>query len=127
MTNHYNEKIKKGFSKFGSYTGNGNVDGAFIYTCFKPAFVIIRRTDSAENWALFDNKRDVDNVAERLIRPDTSAAEEIVSNYRLDLLSNGFKLKATDGKINGSGASYIYMAFAEQPLVGTNNIPATAR
>jgi len=115
----------KGFSKFGSYVGNGNADGTFVYTGFKPAFVIIRRTDTAENWTLFDNKRDVDNVAEHLIRPDTTAAEEIVSNYRLDLLSNGFKLKTTDGKMNASGGTYIYMAFAEEPLVGDN--PATAR
>jgi len=116
---------KKGFSKFGSYTGNGSTDGTFVYTGFKPAFVIIKRTDTAENWTLFDNKRDVDNVAEHLIRPDTSAAEEIISSYRLDLLSNGFKLKTTDGKMNASGGSYIYMAFAEEPLVGDN--PATAR
>jgi hypothetical protein len=117
---------KKGFSKFGSYTGNGSTDGTFVYTGFKPAMVIIKKTSGADDWALFDNKRDIDNVTEHLIRPNTSAAEEVHANFQMDLLSNGFKLRTTDGKMNSSN-NYIYMAFAEAPLVGTNNIPTTAR
>ena len=118
---------KKGYSKFGSYEGNGNADGTFVYTGFKPAMVIMKKTSGADDWALFDNKRDVDNVTEHLIRPNTSAAEEVHANFKMDLLSNGFKLKTTDGKMNGSGASYIYMSFSENPFVTSTGIPTTAR
>ena len=116
----------KGFSKFGSYTGNGNADGTFIYTGFKPAFVITRRTDSAENWAMFDNKRDGFNVNNRIILANTSDAENTANTY-LDLLSNGFKARSTSGAINSSGGTYIYMAFAENPFVSSTGIPTTAR
>ena len=117
---------KKGYSKFGSYTGNGSTDGTFVYTGFKPAFVIIKRTDSADGWHLFDNKRDVDNVIERRLEAESSGAENTTVDW-CDFLSNGIKHRYTGGGTNGSGGSYIYMAFAEEPLVGTNNIPATAR
>ena len=108
---------KTGYSKFGSYTGNGNADGTFVYTGFKPAWVMLKKTSGADDWALFDNKRDVDNVTEHLLRANTNAAEEVHANFKIDLLSNGFKLKTTDGKMNGSSATYIYMAFAEHPFV----------
>ena len=117
---------KKGFSKFGSYTGNGSTDGTFIYTGFKPAFLIVKRTDSTADWVIMDNKRDTFNVLNKTLYPSTSDAEA-TSVDRFDFLSNGFKNRATSSFNNGSGASYIYMAFAESPLVGTNNIPATAR
>jgi len=115
------------FFKAGSYTGNGNADGTFVYTGFKPAMVIMKKTSGADDWALFDNKRDVDNVTEHLIRPNSSAAEEVHANFKMDLLSNGFKLKTTDGKMNGSGATYIYMCFSENPFVTSTGIPTTAR
>ncbi len=115
----------QGYSKFGSYTGNGSTDGTFVYTGFKPAFVMVKKTSGADDWGLFDNKRDVDNVTEHLLRANTSGAEEVHANFKMDFLSNGFKFRSTDGKMNGSGANYIYMAFAEQPLVGDN--PCTAR
>jgi hypothetical protein len=116
---------KQGFSKFGSYTGNGNADGKFVYTGFKPAYVIAKRTDNTGNWNQFDNKRFGFNVKNPLLYPNLSNAES--DNVYIDLLSNGFKWRTTNGDINASGGSYIYMAFAEAPLVGTNNVPATAR
>ena len=118
---------KKGFSKFGSYTGNGSADGTFVYTGFKPAMVIIKRTDSSTgaNWLLLDSKRsDINTVNENLFA-NLSDAE--TSTDRCDFLSNGFKLRQTGTTVNTSGGSYIYMCFAESPLVGTNNIPAVAR
>ena len=118
----------KGYSKFGSYTGNGSADGTFVFCGFKPAFVMIKRTDSADSWTIRDNKRDVDNVVTQILYPDLSSAEATAaSNNYFDILSNGFKLRGNSGQINGSGGTYIYMAFAESPLVGTNNIPSTAR
>ena len=117
---------KQGFSKFGSYTGNGNADGTFVYTGFKPAFVICKRTNGADDWFLLDNKRDIDNPANHWLMADSSNAEQ-TSPVFFDFLSNGFKNRGTGGGNNASGGTYIYMAFAENPLVGTNNIPATAR
>ena len=114
---------KQGFSKFGSYTGNGSTDGTFVYTGFKPAFVMHKRIDSVSEWFMFDNKRLGYNSENYRLMANLSNAEADAGAY--DLLSNGFKIGITSGNVNGSGASYIYMAFAEQPLVGDN--PATAR
>jgi len=114
---------KQGYSKFGSYTGNGNADGTFVYTGFKPAFVMTKRTDGTGGWFMQDDKRLGYNYANYRLFADDSSAESTAS--RIDLLSNGFKCRDNDG--NGNGFSYIYMAFAEAPLVGTNNIPANAR
>jgi hypothetical protein len=124
---------KQGYSKFGSYTGNGNVNGNFIYTGFKPSFILRKRTDDAGAWLMQDNKRPGSNRAvadslptdQNVLRANDSSAEEY--NNELDLLSNGFKLRADNSFGNSSGATYIYMAFAEAPLVGTNNVPCTAR
>ena len=118
---------KTGYSKFGSYTGNGSASsGTFIYTGFKPAFVMVKRTDSTSNWLLYDNRREGYNQTNDYLNPDNSNAEGGGDNY-LDLLSNGFKTRVASQSINVSGASYIYMAFAEAPLVGSNNVPCTAR
>ena len=117
----------QGFSKFGSYLGTGNADGPFIYTGFKPAFVMGKKSSGVEDWFLFDNKRDSYNVNYKLLYPNASNAEYTGVSARNDFLSNGFKMRTTDGKENQSGQTYIYMAFAEAPLVGTNNIPANAR
>ena len=122
---------KQGYSKFGSYTGNGSTDGTFVYTGFKPAWVMIKRSSSTGNWELFDNKRDIDNTVGHFLEANTSGVDSDLSasHTPLDFLSNGFKLRNSsltgDTNINLSGSSYIYMAFAEQPLVGDN--PATAR
>jgi len=118
---------KKGFSKFGSYTGNGNADGTFVYTGFKPAFLIAKKTNaSGSGWVMYDNKRDPDNVVEGKFDADTTAAENTASDW-LDFTSNGFKARISGGDLNGSGDSYIYMAFAEHPLVSSNDIPGVAR
>jgi len=117
---------KTGFSKFGSYTGNGSTDGSFIFTGFKPAFVIIKGSSNTENWHMYDNKRDTGNPTDQALQPNTSSAEFTETNV-LDFLSNGFKLRVTGGGHNGSGVSYIYMAFAEAPLVSSNGVPAVAR
>ena len=116
---------KKGFSKFGSYTGNGSNDGPFIYTGFKPAWVMTKRTDSTSAWQMFDNTRSPSNPTDKRLKADENSAED--TNLERDFLSNGFKIRTNNATINGSGVSMIYMAFAENPLVGTNNIPATAR
>ena len=116
---------KKGFSKFGSYTGNGAADGTFVYTGFKPAFVILKNTSSAQDWSMKDNRRPGYNVTDDILYPNGNYAEG--SGGDIDIVSNGFKIRTTAANTNGSGNTFIYMAFAEQPLVGTNNIPATAR
>ena len=118
---------KKGFSKFGSYVGiNGGANGPFIYTGFKPAFILIKNTTSSADWHIRDNKRDTYNASTHFLKPNSSDAE-VTSGEAIDILSNGFKIKANGLKVQDSGNTYIYMAFAENPLVGTNNIPATAR
>jgi hypothetical protein len=119
---------KKGYSKFGTYTGNGNADGAFIYTGFKPGWIMIKRYDAGtEDWNMWDSKRIGYNISgnDKLYANLNSA--ELTTENAIDILSNGFKLRSTNGGFNGSGSTYIYMAFAEAPLVTSGNIPATAR
>ena len=120
---------KQGYSKFGSYTGNGNADGTFVYTGFKPAFVLVKRTDAVANWSLIDNTRDPFNVTYHFLEPNVSDVEFTPSGPQaaFDFCSQGFKCRSTNGAINASGGTYIYMAFAEAPLVGSNNVPCTAR
>ena len=116
-----------GYSRFGYYTGNGATDGPMIYTGFKPAFIIIKRTDDASgrDWFLFDNKRDTENPLTQNLEANNSDAEYV--SERCNFLSNGFKLTSTSGGTNASSANHIYMAFAAAPLVGSNNVPCTAR
>ena len=121
---------KKGFSKFGSYTGNGNSsgNGPFIYTGFKPAFVVYKNASAVYHWGVFDNKRSPFNVKDDLLFPNLSNAESAGDGRKIDMLSNGFKVRVTSdtNDINGSGNTIVYWAFAENPLVGTNKVPATA-
>ena len=116
---------KKGYSKFGSYTGNGDTDGTFVYTGFRVGWVMIKRTDGANGWYIYDSTRDPENQNTKALLPAETDAEQDESG--MDLLSNGFKLRNTDGSKNGSGNSYIYMAFAESPFVNSNGIPTNAR
>ena len=121
---------KKGFSKFGSYTGNGNADGTFVYTGFKPAFFICKRyNDSGYDWLMYDNKRQVSfNVVDDFLKPNLSDAETTGNaNQSLEFLCNGVKHRGNGASSNGSGASYIYMCFAENPFVTSGGIPTTAR
>jgi hypothetical protein len=115
---------KKGFSKFGSYTGNGSTDGTFVYTGFKPAFIITKSYSNAEHWYMNDSKRSI-NGADKKLFPNLDSAES--SEVNSDLLSNGFKLRANNAIHNASGQTYIYMAFAENPFVTSTGVPATAR
>jgi hypothetical protein len=115
----------KGFSKFGSYTGNGSTDGPFIYTGFKPAFLIAKRTDSTGNWRTRDDVRSPFNPVELVLYPN-SASTEITEDTH-DFLSNGFKVRTTGPENNASGGTYIYIAFAENPFVTSGGIPVTAR
>jgi hypothetical protein len=124
----------KGYSKIGSYMGNGNADGPFIWTGFKPAFTLIKRTDSSTggSWILFDNKRgnNVRNPVDVVMAASNNQSEANWGNaYDCDYLSNGFKwrMDGTGGYNNTSGATYIYMAFAEAPLVNSNGVPNNAR
>jgi len=115
---------KQGYSKFGSYTGNGNVDGTFVYTGFKPAFVMVKITSEASNWDISTGVISANQINERL-RANLSNAEE--SSGYIDFLSNGFKMRNTNTSQNKSGSTYIYMAFAKNPFVTSSGVPATAR
>jgi hypothetical protein len=118
---------KKGYSKFGSYEGNGNANGTFVYTGFRPAWVMIKNTEGTDNWNIYDNKRLGYNTNYSfLIANETNAENTTTSTANLDIISNGFKVRASTGHLNTSGDKYIYMAFG-QSLVGSNNIPCTAR
>jgi hypothetical protein len=116
---------KKGFSKFGSYIGNGSTNGTFIYTGFKPAMVIVKQSNTSRNWLIMDNKRNEFNDVDKFIKANTSDAEGTTT--LVDFTSNGFKCRTTDTGVNESGGTYIYMAFAENPFVTSTSIPCTAR
>jgi len=119
---------KKGFSKFGSYTGNGNADGPMIYTGFKPAFFLWKRHNSTGGWYIADNARSPFNLVDKILGPNDSNQESAFGTVQnFDFCSNGIKLRGTNVDSNYDGGQYIYMAFAEEPLVSSNNIPATAR
>ena len=116
---------KKGFSKFGKYTGNGSANGPFVYTGFKPAMVILKNTSTTGNWQIMDNKRNTDNPVDTLLKPNDTIADQTPSDAK-DFLSNGFKLRKSATEDNGNANTFIYMAFAENPIVGSNNIAAVA-
>ena len=117
----------KGFSKFGSYTGNGSTDGTFVYTGFKPAWIMIKQiSGSGTSWNIWDNKRLGYNIKNYQLEANTSVVEN-TSLERMLLCSNGFKCLTDNAQINGSGNTYIYMAFAESPFTTSTGIPTTAR
>ena len=117
----------QGYSKFGSYVGNNSSAGVFVYTGFKPAFIMIKRTDSTADWRIYDNKRAGYNNKNYYLEPNTSDAEGTTdSGSNWDMLSNGFKFYTSEAEINGSG-TYIYMAFAENPFTSSAGTPVTAR
>ena len=118
---------RKGYSKFGAYTGNGSSDGVFCWTGMKPSFIMIKRTDSTADWHIQDNKRNTFNPADTSLFANDSEVDTTSSGYATDFLSNGFKLRGTTTARNGSGASYIFMAFSENPFTTSTGIPATAR
>lgn len=115
----------KGYSKIGSYTGNQNTDGPFVYTGFRPAWVMVKRTDSTSDWLICDNKRPGFNPIDDKLFPNTSQAEDPYESF--DFVSNGFKVTSAGTGHNASGANMIYMAFAESPFVNSNGVPNNAR
>ena len=115
----------KGYSQFGGYTGNGDANGPFCYTGFRPAYIMIKKTSGTGDWVIFDSVRSPSNVTKKTLLADTAGAEGNVSD--IDILSNGFKLGYTDSDTNSSGGTYVYMAFAEFPFVSSNSKPGTAR
>jgi hypothetical protein len=104
----------EGFSKFGSYTGNGSADGPFVYTGFRPAWVMIKGSGQISNWQMLDTARNPFNAAQNFLRANSSNAE--ASLYPVDINSNGFKTRTTDSDYNTNVQNYIYMAFAENPF-----------
>ena len=116
---------KQGYSKFGSYTGNGSTDGTFSFTGFKVGWLMVKRTDSANSWIIMDNKRTTFNPMGEELKAEVSDAGNVATRW--DQLSNGFKLRNAGGAVNASGGTYIYMAFAENPFVTSGGVPATAR
>jgi len=119
----------KGYSNFGSYMGNGGSNGPFVFLGFKPAYIMIKKVNSAEDWGVVDNKRsstDGYNVINRFLYANQSYAEA-TTQTPVDLLSNGFKCRNTDGKWNTDGSQYIYMAFASSPFTTSDGVPTTAR
>ena len=121
-------KSIKGFSKFGNYTGNGNANGTFVYTGFKPAWVMMKRTDTTNDWFIYDSTRNTFNETNLRISANSSSAESTQTTNQIDILSNGFKCRGTAGATNASGGTYIYMTFAEAPFVtSTHKTAGTAR
>ena len=117
----------KGYSKFGSYIGNGNVDGSFVYTGFRPAYVLIKNIVTS-NWFIADDKRPGANAPYNYtLLADTNGAEVTSGGNNIDILSNGFKARSTGSYTNGSGTEMTYMAFAEFPFVSSNSKAGTAR
>jgi len=117
----------QGYSKFGKYVGNGNANGPFIYTGFKPAFVLIKADSNYKYWYMFDNKRNEFNLVNTGINPALPDAENTNNDIGLDFLSNGFKIRNSSTTLNQDTTSMIYMAFAENPFTTSTGIPTTAR
>jgi hypothetical protein len=110
----------EGYLKAGSYSGNGSSDGTFVYTGFRPAWIMIKRTDSANSWFVFDNQRDSHNFNIRYLNPNSSSAEAVGTTGYNDFLSNGFKIRTSGTFSNANGGTYIYLAFAENPFKYSN-------
>jgi hypothetical protein len=119
----------EGYSKVGSFIGNGNVDGAFVHCGFKPAFLLFRRSTETGSWFMFDNARgttynvsgtNFDNVRDNKLNADANYAEDADSSWNIDFLSNGFKLRSPHVYMNGNNLTHIFIAFAESPFKHTN-------
>ena len=119
-------KSIQGYSKIGKYIGNGSADGTFVYTGFKPAWVLVKSADVAQSWQLSDSARNPSNVVNRRIAPNDTSVESTAHSW-IDFLSNGFKIRINDAAYNNNGQNYIYIAFAESPFVSSKGVPTTAR
>ena len=117
----------QGYSKFGGYVGTGNADGPFLYTGFKPAWVMIKETGATGSWHIFDNTRKVGNVSDSILYADLQNAEATSQTGNpIDILSNGFKCRGGGNDTNLDDGTYVYMAFAEHPFVSSEGVPTTA-
>jgi len=117
---------KQGFSKFGKYTGNGDASNAFVYCGFRPAFILLKQSSgSGEDWIIYDKLREPYNGDVNRLRASATSAES--TDSYIDILSNGFKCRTTDGTVSGDGDTHVYMAFADAPLVNSNGVPCNAR
>lgn len=105
-----------GFSKFGSYTGNGSADGPFVWCGFRPRWIMLKRIDAIGDWIIYDTARDTFNVMSDALRPDLANAETVIAGGSIDVLASGFKLRGTLTDINASGGTYIFAAFAHYPF-----------
>ena len=114
----------QGYSKIGTYKGNANADGTFVYTGFRPAFVLLKNSTGGNGWEMRDNKRPGYNLSSGTLAPSSSDAE--TTGEGIDIFSNGFKLRASGNGQNGDN-TYMYMAFAEAPFVNSNGVPCNAR
>tara|TARA_X000001382_G_scaffold126369_1_gene112927 strand:- start:334 stop:1413 length:1080 start_codon:yes stop_codon:yes gene_type:complete len=126
----YAFKNIKGYSRIGHYTGNGASNGPFVYTGFKPAFILIKNLDATQVWIMYDIERksfNQDAAVNSIYASETSAEYTGASYHNLDILSNGFKIRLTDASQNGSGVDYLYMAFAHNPFVTSTGVPTTAQ
>jgi len=118
----------QGFSKFGKYAGNGSAtDGTFVYTGFRPSFVMTHGVTIASQWRIYDSTRDIDNPAHARQFPYTAITDQFDADASIDILSNGFKIYSGSGDINANGYDYHYYAFAENPFVTSSGVPGTAR
>ena len=104
-----------GYSAFGSYTGNGSADGPFVFTGMRPAYVMVKRTDTTDQWTVYDSARNTSNLTNRILYPNLANAEDVGTDG-IDMLSNGIKMRNTYSNLNASGGTYIYMAFASNPF-----------
>jgi len=116
----------QGYSKFGSYTGNGNANGPFVYLGFKPAWLMIKPSTAQSSWFMLDNKRDPYNTKNIYLQANSNAVESTSGDKDIDFCANGFKARAATGWFNDDGETYLYMAFAEEPFVGSDGTPTTA-
>ena len=116
---------KQGYSKFGTYIGNANTNGPFVYCGFKPAWVLIKANSNYKYWSVFDSKRNTFNVVDKRLPPANAFAEDTLSG--IDFLSNGFKIRNNSTTINENGTTILYMAFAENPFTTSTGVPCTAR
>ena len=121
----YSFRSLQGYSKIGSFEGNGNADGPFVYTGFKPAWLLVKNADASHDWHLFDNKRLGINPSNERISPNLNSAA-VSNDSAFDFLSNGFKGRNASSARNENNETIIYMAFAEHPFVSSKGVPVTA-
>ena len=117
----------QGYSKIGTYTGNGNADGTFVYTGFRPAFTIIKDSGNSADWVMHSKGMNDSNPMLQSLEANGTASQYTTAGKNIDYLSNGFKCRGTDTAVNGSGRNFVYIAFAEAPFVNSNGVPSTAR